>query len=327
MSLPKQHHYLPESYLNGFTNERGLLWVYDWVLDEFREQSPRNTCKQNNFNTIINEDGTKNLEVEGAFATIEGAALPVINSLIQGREMDGQQISDLAMFVAGMYSRIPAFREMYAEGADRAWKESMKLAVKTEEDAVRFVKGDKSIPPSFVLDFIQNERYELVTPKNALIVATINMMMKMHEIFYSQEWSIMRCNPKQAFVTSDAPLTLYPNPGFPNPNPFGGYGVATPGVEKRFPLSSELMLVILDRGGVTHYGNMKYEGVRHFNEFTSSRSDRFLIARDRPLLESLVRATKHDHAHGYGIDVQVPMDGLPGLIAISRVRKESKPSG
>jgi hypothetical protein len=324
VNQPKQHHYLPESYLYGFTNDRGLLWVYDWELDEIREQSPHNTCKQNNFNTILNEDGSKNLEVEGAFASIEGAALPVIKSLIQGKQMEGQQLSDLALFVAGMYSRIPAFREMYTEGADRALKESLKMAVKTEEDALKFLKGDKSIPPSFALDFIQNERYELVPHKNAIMEITINMMMKMHEIFYSQEWCIMRCNPKQAFVTSDAPLTLYANPGFPNPNPFGGHGVATPGVEKRFSLSSQLMLVILDRGDRTQYGTMNYEGVRHFNEFTAARSDRFLIARDKALLESLIAATKHDHAHSYGVDVQVPMDGIPGIIAISRSRKSPK---
>ncbi len=39
----KKHHYLPESYLRGFTDSSsGILWVYQKCHSEVRQSSPEN---------------------------------------------------------------------------------------------------------------------------------------------------------------------------------------------------------------------------------------------------------------------------------------------
>jgi len=311
---PKQHHYLPESYLNGFTNDRGLLWIYDWKMDQYREQSPHNTCKENNFNTIYDEDGNRVLAAEQFYSVIEGLGKPIIDDLLKGKELDGQQLSDLAYFVACMYSRIPAFREMYIKGADSLYKEILKSTVRTEEDAIRFMKGDATDPQG-LLDYIHNERFNIVPHQNTVIQSAVRMAEKMHEIFYSQEWMILTCDPKKSFVTSDAPLTRYANSGFRPMSPFGGLGVLVPGVEKRIALAAGIFLVILDKGERTRYREISHLAVRHLNLYTAARSDRFLVARDRALLENLVKNVREQHSHGYKVSTRFERDenGRGGL--------------
>lgn len=304
---PKQHHYLPEFYLNGFANDKGLLWIYDWKMDQYREQSPHNTCKENNFNTLYDEDGNRVLDAETFYSIIEGLGKSVIDDLRANKSLDGQQISDLAYFVACMYSRIPAFREMYIKGADSIYKQVLKSSVRTKEDAVRFMKGDATDPQA-VLDFIHNEKFNIVPHQNVIIQNAVEMAAKLHEIFSSQEWLVLSCDPKKSFVTSDAPLTRFASSGFRPMGPGGGLGVSIPGVEKRIPLAAGVFLVILDQGERTRYRDIDHLAVRHLNLCTAARSDRFLIARDRALLENLVNKVREQHRHGYQVSTQFIRD-------------------
>lgn len=306
-SGPKQHHYLPEFYLNGFTNDRGLLWIYDWKTDQYREQSPHNTCKENNFNTIYDDDGNRILAAEEFYSNIESDAKPIIECIRANRELSVQQISDLAYFVACMYSRIPAYREMYAKGADALMKEVLKSTVRTREDAIRFMKGDNSDPQA-VLDFIHKEQFNLVPHQNTLVKNAVEMADKIYEILYNQDWIILFCDIKKSFVTSDAPFTRYANSNFRPLTPFGGMGMAIRGVEKRIPLAADVFLVILDKGDRTTYRKIDHMPVRHLNLYTAAKSDRFLIGRDRTLLESLVEKVKEQHQHGYQVSVGFSRD-------------------
>jgi len=294
-----------------------MLWLYDWKLSEYRCQSPFNTTKENNFYTSIDENGEKDLRVEHFLSDIEGKAKVVISELRNGKQIDLQGITDLALFVGFMYSRIPAFKKMYSDGADKVMKAVMKMSVKDERDAERFINNPE-VDPKYVLDFFQNEKYKITQHQNVLIDAILRMADTVFQQIYNQDWVILSCDSKRSFVTSDAPVTLYPTKSYNPRSTMGAYGVATPGVEKRIPLAQDLFLVCLDKGNKVEFRKAGSLGVRHLNLYTASHSQRFLIARDRPLLESLVEAVRDHRAQGYEVTVGLPAGGAGGIGSFMR---------
>lgn len=43
MAKSKRHHYIPQFFLRGFTNEAGEYFIYDKIKDEIRKSKPINT--------------------------------------------------------------------------------------------------------------------------------------------------------------------------------------------------------------------------------------------------------------------------------------------
>jgi len=54
MAISKRHHYLPEFFIKGFTNDAGLIWVYDKIEDRILDKplSPKSIFYQWNRNTL-----------------------------------------------------------------------------------------------------------------------------------------------------------------------------------------------------------------------------------------------------------------------------------
>ncbi|MFH1562272.1 MAG: hypothetical protein ABIF11_02465 [Nitrospirota bacterium] len=77
-----------------------------------------------------------------------------------------------------------------------------------------------------------------------------------------------------------------------NPESFWGVGIITLGAKKIIPLSKRTCLVMADYGGGISIKEIDRKGVTSINLTTAINSDRFLIARDKPLLEKIVKLTK-----------------------------------
>ena len=80
MSDPKRYHYVPRFYLRRFTDESGLLWVYDKENEgQCRAQTPENTTIANRFYGYVGADETYTDEIERSLAGIESDAAMVLN--------------------------------------------------------------------------------------------------------------------------------------------------------------------------------------------------------------------------------------------------------
>ena len=109
MSFPKRHHYLPISYLDGFARDR-MLWVFDRVKDEFRQQTPLNTGLEKHLNTYTDEFGEKKT-IESELAEIEGATKSIIFSLNQRQKIKEPEREVLSQFVALLWMRVPIYNK------------------------------------------------------------------------------------------------------------------------------------------------------------------------------------------------------------------------
>ncbi len=56
MATSKRHHYLPQFYLRGFTDNKGEFYVFDKQTEEIRKSNPLNSFFENHRNTANVKD-------------------------------------------------------------------------------------------------------------------------------------------------------------------------------------------------------------------------------------------------------------------------------
>lgn len=92
MSLPKRHHFIPEFVLRNFADADGRLWFHrpDFGL-EVIPTSPKNLFVEGNLNTLIGENGEKDVRIERLFSRLEGMAGEIFPSILNAART-GQSI-------------------------------------------------------------------------------------------------------------------------------------------------------------------------------------------------------------------------------------------
>lgn len=83
-SAKKRHHYIPEFYLEGFTDIDDMLciWIYEKGKDKSIKTNTKNAAVRRHFYTFTTIDGNKDSETfEDALAWIEGEAGSVFKKI------------------------------------------------------------------------------------------------------------------------------------------------------------------------------------------------------------------------------------------------------
>src|ERR1035437_4118844 len=123
MSDPKLHHYVPQFYLERFTNSDGRLWVFDKKLNRKFCSSPKSIAAETKFYYVSELTGTKYtpLFVEKQFSALEsniaqitGDWLNQINNCKSRHQLkiSAFERSQMALFVALQYLRTAESRRL-----------------------------------------------------------------------------------------------------------------------------------------------------------------------------------------------------------------------
>lgn len=110
MSISKKHHYIPQFYLKGFTNELGEYYLFDKERNEIRKSKPINSFFENKRNTGFVKDEEFVL-LEDMYAYFDGETAPHIDEL---RNMTKENfilkpdtLARLKLFIPQLFWRIP----------------------------------------------------------------------------------------------------------------------------------------------------------------------------------------------------------------------------
>ena len=116
-----KHHYLPQFYLRGFTNEEGLFLIYLIKEQRFKQNgkffAPASHFFLPDDNTII-IDGVRDDFLEENYSRTEGyvaKAIDKIKAVDQNFGLDAAEIVLLQYFAAELFWRLPAHRNIIAE--------------------------------------------------------------------------------------------------------------------------------------------------------------------------------------------------------------------
>ncbi len=112
MSDPKNHHYVPETYLENFCGEDGALWLYDkWKGRSFPSR-PKKVLKEHFYYAQPDQDRkTWNHGLENFFSEKIEKDWPFTVRLIQDGPKTLRSLRNLYMFLYAMRVRVPNCRK------------------------------------------------------------------------------------------------------------------------------------------------------------------------------------------------------------------------
>ena len=295
---PKLHHFLPEAYLRRFADEGGDLWVLDRKQGIVRRQSPEVTAAERELYTLEDDGAERDRSVELALADfVDGPGQHAIRVLDEGGRLSGDDAGKLAIFVAALYVRTPAFREQHRQLAEQMRDSLIRGGVEPAAEPLpeshpeaRRLRAAGGVRADELLASFNAMRDERRPYQNDFVKMMVNLVPMLADAIHGLEWFIASAPPGKAFITCDAPV-IVTRPR--NHSPLLGVGLTTPGSEKIIPLSSGLALLMGDtvaKPMVAHI-TIDREHLRWINEALVRRCERFAMGRSRALLESLLKAT------------------------------------
>jgi len=252
MNRKKKHHYLPISYLNGFCDQKNMIWTYHKDLSaEPHCQKPENTAFIKNFYAMEREDGSLDTNTfEDALSDIiEGPAANALNSLrfSQIPSFDDQQ--QLALFIGFMLARTPSYRKFYEEQHNKEYELQLKFIATSKERFLKWSDEYKKLNNEPLANDIEelrqeilNDEYKIQVHPNLRLYIMQKISLSTSFILADMKWIIEKSGNNIHFITSDNPIIVT------NPNYQGGYytpSLLTEGTEIYIPISKDINLLMI----------------------------------------------------------------------------------
>jgi len=264
-----------------------------------RRQSPEVTGAERELYTLEDDYGERDRRVESALAgLVDGPGQHAIRVLDEGGRLSGEDAGKLAIFVAGLYVRTPAFLEQHRQLAEQMRDSLIRGGVEPaveplpeshpEAQRLRAAGGVRADELLAMFNAMRDERRPY---HNDFVKMMVNVVPMLADAIHGLEWFIASAPPGKAFVTCDAPVIITRPPKH---SPLLGVGLTTPGSEKIIPLSSRLALLMGDqvaRPMVAHI-TISRDHLRWINEALVRRCERFAMGPSPVPLESRLKATR-----------------------------------
>ena len=234
-------HYIPEFYLKGFTEKKGLLWVHEKNASP-RSSTPKREANQPDYYALshasLDDDA-----LERMYARAESVVAPAMsksrNPLFA---LTDQDAGNVRAFVALSFTRVPHFIDFLKESQITLAK---KLASKRAQRSTKFVETVAEMNQRFGTDidpeearrtFIEQD-YDLTHKNNDFALASMlranQQIMRIlveefeHDLLYAPDGS--------NFITTDSPVMTLINQR--NGSALFGVGFAHRQTEVFYPLN------------------------------------------------------------------------------------------
>ncbi len=299
--LPSRHHYLPQFYLKGFSQDQHHLHLFDKKAASsdvsFRYQTTEKIAFENNLYTYRTRSKKKET-LEDFFCQIEGMASRVISKLEKKQDITPRQRGHLSLFVALLWFRTPTWKAETLGAQEELVEKVMRMKFRfpQQKELMRaFLKIKGKNPTEAELDDLVDFA---VNPKRSKVVIDfppeywIKQMLELANDIYIYlahcEWEIKHAVKRYAFLTSDHPVLLIPSE---KPHPFYGIGLLTPGVKKTVPLTADLYLVMHEPSKelIINHTDADKDFFRKANEWTMKNAERFVFSPDIGKIQKLVK--------------------------------------
>ncbi|WP_456423516.1 DUF4238 domain-containing protein [Lutibacter sp.] len=112
--ISKRHHYIPKFLIKEFTDEQGLLYIYDKTKDKFldNKRSPKSIFFENDRNTIVYDESKKTSLIEDDFfMKLDNISAKIITTLQKEKNnkelLTEDNLTLLDFFIINLFWRLP----------------------------------------------------------------------------------------------------------------------------------------------------------------------------------------------------------------------------
>jgi hypothetical protein len=248
LTIARQHHFLPECYLKGFTRGGGQLFALDLKKREFYFASPKKLGKQRDFNRV-DADGLDPDALEKALAKFEGQLAPALKRVCSGQSLSDNDWGFVLNLISVIAARNPNFRKNFRDFKSRIIEMISEMHVSSPEiyessiaAAKRdgFVADEANVSYEDMREFVKGKRYTLEFPHGADTVAEFEAQDTVLQLLGERKWMFIAAPPgSPGFVTCDHPVCLsHDDPQIRHPP---GHGLR--GTVLVFPVCRRLVVI------------------------------------------------------------------------------------
>jgi hypothetical protein len=206
---PKNHHYIPQSYLRRFAYQKGdNYYVYvRYKGEKFYSVNVRNICSENYFYT--NPDAEDKSEIESFYANNIDNIFPIIYELAKNNKIekvDDETIERVVTAALSLYFRTPKFLNEYNAHILVLLKELEQFVMgKTEIHHVNFL-GKKIDIKNLNLEILKNE----ILKENKVIFLSehIQILNSLVKFIGADGLGFNIIADDSEFITSDNPVII-----------------------------------------------------------------------------------------------------------------------
>lgn len=320
LSGPKRQHYLTRWFLEGFVGDDGCVAVFDRVKCEIRRQQPINTGVTGHLYTLTDDQGRQRFELENALCQIEEAAARHFPALIAGERLSLEARGAIAHFFGVLAVRTPDFIQSIQNFNGEMIKRTAQILFSTEEQVLARLRKDPQHASkseaelhrlaSNMVDFTERGAYEVETNHEWAMTTAVPMGDKIAEILAERHWAVWQAPAGASFVCGDSPLVL--TAATPTRNTLYGIGYGSANALVMVPLNSTHALAMYGDGRTQSVEKIDRRLVRQLNTDVARRVQRFLIARDNALADSISRAAR---MHETGWQPKLTLNPAPSKLA------------
>jgi hypothetical protein len=245
-AIARNHHYVPQGYLAGFTDtgtRDGKLYAFDLSTGSTFRTRPRNVAAERDFNRI-EIDGHDSDFLEKSLGELEDKAALAIRKMAQEGKFSGDDdFSYVINLLCLLVVRNPRARQSLASAKRQSAKIIGEMLVsdkKVWEQHNRkareagYVSGPE-VSFERMKEFVDGGRYTIEVSTHALIRTELSVFDNILRCLGARVWSLLNAAPDAPdFITCDHPVTLV----FKDPKAEGPIGVGLHQTEIVFPISA-----------------------------------------------------------------------------------------
>ena len=293
MNVARNHHYVPQGYLAGFTDEGtidGQLTVFDLVSRKTFRTRPRNVAAQRDFNRVDLKGRTADV-LERSLGEFEGMAIAAIRRVQErGGPLTDDELSDIVSLMTLLIARNPKRRRAINTarqhqrrvmldilGSNKSMYENHLAMAKRDG----FVRDDANLPFGKAAALIKSGQCEIGVSSTESLSLELDGIDSIFEMLKSRWWSLVIADSKAPdLVTCDHPVAVV----FKDQNRCGPIGYGLPDTEVSFPLGPRHAVIGVLENPLRPQFTASAEQVAALNSRTVWHAARQVYAKSRPAL-------------------------------------------
>ncbi len=248
--MGKRQHYIPQSYLDLFTDPRTPeghdphLWVFTRKQNEIKKRAPKNTAQSSHRYTFEEKDGTKNESLEAGFSQLESIVAPILKRISSTAKITEKDKPDIAGYMGMLSARSPENEGRVVDVLERIHRTQMAILAVNDPKMREILEnsGLDKTPEEVAREITEGGLFNVEIPR---AMALGPMMQANADVFTSSlpqmHWKVLRSEIPAGILTSDYPVCMFSpiaaDSGWPP-------GLAYKDIEVTFPLSRDLILLI-----------------------------------------------------------------------------------
>jgi hypothetical protein len=295
---PRKHHFLPQFYLSGFsTDGRGLYQIEKRTGRHYGCQI-KDAGAMRDYHDVDADGVADRQAFEKRLAELEGWQATQLRDVLAGGILNPGQRSEILQLLAIMRMRVPAMKE-HVDALYTSHVRSAAVLMEREGrlGAAPMVNGKRLSMEDVEITIANWKRLE--------VMFRLGMDEEVLQLLTRMQVTLYRAAFGTRFVTSDQPVAIY--------HPLGhrsGAGLATPGVQISFPLSSRACIVLEHGAADASEKQASSEFVAEINRRTTVMASEYvytgesavelagLVARNKDVFAGF-QSQSFDHGRGF----------------------------